>query len=67
MRKIRLDREMLDDLMRFAVDEDGATAIEYGLIACLVSVAGLSALSAVGANLRDLFNLVATSIAPPTP
>ena len=43
-------------------DEGGATAIEYGLIAALVSVAAIGALTAMGTSLRDLFGTVSTSL-----
>jgi pilus assembly protein Flp/PilA len=47
---------------RFIRDESGATAIEYGLIAALVSVVIIGALTAVGGNLTTTFNSVATSL-----
>lgn len=40
-------------------DESGATAIEYGLIASLVSVAAIAALSEMGSSLREMFSFVA--------
>lgn len=43
-------------------DESGATAIEYGLIAALVSVAAILALSAMGDALRTLFERVSTEL-----
>ena len=43
-------------------DEDGAAAIEYGLIASLVSVAVVAALSLAGESLRDLFNLITQAL-----
>ena len=46
----------------FAENEDGATAIEYGLIAALVSVAAIGALTAMGNSLSDMFNTVSTSL-----
>ncbi|WP_020593596.1 Flp family type IVb pilin [Kiloniella laminariae] len=42
----------------FLNDESGATAIEYGLIAALVSVAAIGALSAMGDSLKDIFGVV---------
>ncbi len=39
---------MFAKLARFAKNEDGATAIDYGLIAALVSVAAIGALTAMG-------------------
>jgi pilus assembly protein Flp/PilA len=37
-------------------NEEGATAIEYGLIAALIAVAAISAMSALGGNLSNTFN-----------
>lgn len=41
---------------RFAQDESGATAIEYGLIAALISVVIIGAVSLLGGNLETVFN-----------
>ena len=49
-------------LKTFLTDEDGATAIEYGLIAALVSVAAIGALTAMGGNLSTMFNSVSSSL-----
>lgn len=43
----------------FINDESGATAIEYGLIAALVSVAAIAALGAMGDSLTNMFDTVA--------
>jgi len=43
-------------------DESGATAIEYGLIAALVSVAAITALTEMGSSLRQMFNYVANNL-----
>lgn len=37
-------------------DEQGATAIEYGLIAALIAVAAITAMSSLGGNLGNTFN-----------
>lgn len=37
-------------------DESGATAIEYGLIAALIAVAAIAAMTALGGGLRTTFN-----------
>jgi pilus assembly protein Flp/PilA len=50
---------------QFVSDESGATAIEYGLIAALISVAIVAALTAVGGQLNTLFNTVVTDLTPP--
>ena len=49
-------------IKRFIANEDGATAIEYGLIAALVSVAAITALSAMGDSLDSLFTTVSDSV-----
>jgi pilus assembly protein Flp/PilA len=61
--------EMTKLIRKFFNDESGATAIEYGLIAALVSVAAIVALTALGTELRDIFNTVSTTLsdAQPTP
>ena len=43
-------------------DEEGATAIEYGLIAALIAVAAIAALTRVGSQLQTTFNSVGTSL-----
>ena len=43
-------------------NEDGATAIEYGLIAALIAVAAITAMSSLGTNLSSTFNKVSTSM-----
>jgi pilus assembly protein Flp/PilA len=45
-------------ISRFANDESGATAIEYGLIAALISVAAIAAITAVGTKLSTTFGKV---------
>ncbi len=54
---------MLAKLMFFLKDDSGATAIEYGLIAALVSVAAIGALTAMGQSLSTMFGTVATTLA----
>ena len=49
-------------LARFLRDDDGATAIEYGLIAALVSVAAITALQQMGSSLNDMFTTVSTAL-----
>jgi len=50
-------------MIRFLKNEDGATAIEYGLIAALISVAAIAAMSALGVQLSTLFGTIQTSLA----
>ena len=46
-------------LVRFAKDESGATAIEYGLIAALIGIAIMVGSSLVGNALNNLFRRIA--------
>ncbi len=44
-------------------NEDGATAIEYGLIAALIAVAAITAMQGLGTQLGTTFNNVKTNMA----
>lgn len=50
---------------RFFHDEEGVTAIEYGLIAALVGVAVIVGATALGTNLNGLFTYISTKVAAP--
>ena len=54
---------MLKIFQSFASDESGATAIEYGLIAALVSVAAIAALKTMSTQLVAVFNKVSGELA----
>jgi pilus assembly protein Flp/PilA len=47
---------------RFCTDESGATAIEYGLIAALVAVFLVAALTTLGTNLTGTFNKISSKL-----
>ena len=47
---------------RFMQDESGATAIEYGLIAALIAVVIISAVTALGTTIKTKFNEVVTGM-----
>lgn len=47
----------------FLRDESGATLIEYGLVAALVSVAAIIALQLLGTELQVIFNTVSSYLA----
>lgn len=47
---------------RFIKDEDGATAIEYGLIAALIAVVLIGALTNLGGSAKSKFNEIQTAI-----
>jgi pilus assembly protein Flp/PilA len=49
-------------ISRFVRDESGATAIEYGLIAALVAVAIITALTTLGTNLSSTFSGVSNKL-----
>jgi pilus assembly protein Flp/PilA len=52
----------MNTFSRFLTDESGATAIEYGLIAALISVGIIAAASTVGDNLGNLFNGIGNTL-----
>ncbi len=49
-------------VMRFAKDESGATAIEYGLIAAGISVAIIAVVQGLGSKLNSTFTSVQTAL-----
>ena len=52
--------KFFDKLLR---DEQGATAIEYGLIAALIAVAAITAMQSLGSELQTTFSTVSTELA----
>ena len=48
--------------LKLIKNEEGATAIEYGLIAALIAVAAIGALSSVGSKLTDTFENVSSAL-----
>jgi pilus assembly protein Flp/PilA len=49
-------------MRKFLRNNKGATAIEYGLIAALIAVAAIGAMSYLGGNLKSTFNKVASNM-----
>ena len=49
---------MKEMLRRFRHNEDGATAIEYGLIACFITIVIIVAMASVGSGISNVFNYV---------
>lgn len=49
---------MLASMRIVLFDESGATAVEYGLIAALVSLAGVAAFSSMGSSLTSIFSYI---------
>jgi pilus assembly protein Flp/PilA len=55
----------MERIKKFFADESGVTAIEYGLIASLIAVAIIVAVTAVGDKLSSEFNYISTQLNPP--
>jgi pilus assembly protein Flp/PilA len=53
---------MSASLIKLLRNENGATAIEYGLIAALIAVAAVVVMGTVGSNLTSVFTTVATKL-----
>lgn len=51
-------------LTKLRRNEEGATAIEYGLIAALIAVAAITAMTSLGTSLSTTFNKVSTEMNP---
>jgi len=52
----------MKQVMKFLREDDGATAIEYGLIAGLIAVAIVAILGTLGTNLSSLFKVVSDKL-----
>lgn len=50
---------MFETIRDFWIDEDGVTAIEYGLIAALIAIVIIASLALAGNNLNVLWNKIA--------
>jgi pilus assembly protein Flp/PilA len=57
-----LEEISMKRIRKFLKSDKGATAIEYGLIAALISVVIIAALTLTGNSLRDVFNKVGTTL-----
>ena len=55
---------MKSSFENFLADESGATAIEYGLIAALISIAIVSILPSVGSKLTATFTSIDSALTP---
>jgi pilus assembly protein Flp/PilA len=54
--------KLVQTFKNFVREEDGVTAIEYGLIAALIAVVIIGAVTAVGTNLKAVFQFVADNL-----
>ena len=52
----------MQKIRNFLKNSKGATAIEYGLIAALIAVAAITALTSIGTNLNKTFTNVGTNL-----
>ena len=62
-REMERRSKLVKYLKSFAKDEAGATAIEYGLIAGLISVVIIVAVTTVGSNLSKVFTNIGNALA----
>ncbi|KGH01009.1 MULTISPECIES: Flp family type IVb pilin [Comamonas] len=53
---------MKDQIIKFWRDEEGATAIEYGLIAGLISIGIIAGTTGIGTKLGDIFTKIKTTL-----
>ena len=53
---------MLTAITNFSRDEEGATAVEYGLMAALIAAVIIAAVTSIGTNLTAVFNSVASKL-----
>lgn len=55
-------KSLFNSVVGFLRNEEGVTAIEYGLIAALIALAIIAAVTLIGTNLDLLFNRIATCL-----
>jgi len=58
--------KFMQGVNRFIRDEEGVTAIEYGLLAALIAVMIIAGAAAVGTNLNTLFTNISTCLSTPS-
>lgn len=56
-------QRLTQNLTRFVRDDDGVTAIEYGLIAALIAVVIIATVKTVGTNLSNVFSYIGAQLA----
>ena len=49
-------------LKRFRQDRNGATAVEYALIGCLIFMVALAGITALGHGTNDMYNTITTAV-----
>lgn len=58
-------KALTEKMRSFVRDEEGVTAIEYGLIASLIAVVIILSVTSVGKNLSDIFTYIASKLTTP--
>ena len=53
---------MVNQLVRFMQEEEGATAIEYGLLASLIAMVIIGSVRAIGVSMNTAFTTVSTAL-----
>jgi pilus assembly protein Flp/PilA len=53
---------LIQGVKRFVREEEGVTMVEYGLIAALIAVVCIAAVTVVGTQLRTTFTTIGTSL-----
>jgi len=56
------ENKMLKQIKSFVADENGATLIEYGLVAALIAIVAIVAMTNIGKNVNVKFSNVATTL-----
>ncbi len=57
---------MMNSVIQFVREEDGATALEYGLLAALIAAPIVTAVTALGTTVSDTFDSIAQDMAAAT-
>lgn len=60
----KISKDGMKSAMSFARDEEAATAAEYGILAALVAVVIIGAVTTFGTNLKAMFTTIGNTVAP---
>lgn len=58
-------KSFFQGISRFASEEDGVTMVEYGLIAALIAIVCIVAITSVGTSLNTVFNNISDCLQTP--
>lgn len=62
---LTLNGLIMNFIKNFIAEEDGVTAIEYGLIAALIAAVIVVSVTSIGTNIADVFTKIAAKITAP--